>query len=111
MWNSFILFCICSPWFAGGCGGRQEAENPRTLLGEDLTHEGVYGGGTAPDTPGAPDPSPAASTARGTGRLDGPATQDDCAAAAKHLVTLGVDLAIEDEADPEKKRRLSADRA
>jgi hypothetical protein len=94
----------------GGCPGPKEAENPRTLLGEDLSHDGVYGGGTAPDTPGsAADPPPAA--AAGTAEaLDGPATRDECAAAAAHLVTLGIDLAIAQESDPEKKRRLAADR-
>jgi len=80
------------------------------LLGEDLTHEGVYGGGSAPDTPGVATDEPPAAPSTGAPRLDAPAKRKDCAAAAEHLVALGIDLAIRDEADPAKKRQLSADR-
>jgi hypothetical protein len=70
----------------------------------------VYGGGSAPDTPGAaPETAPSASAKNG--RDPGaPATRADCEAAAKHLVTLGIDLAIREEGDPAKKAQLVDDR-
>jgi hypothetical protein len=94
-----------------GCTGPKEAENPRTLLGEDLTHEGVYGGGSSPDTPGAAprETSPAPEKAP-PGDRAGLATRAECEAAARHLVTLGIDLAIREEPDQEKKAQLSRDR-
>jgi hypothetical protein len=89
----------------------KEAENPRTLLGEDLSHEGVYGGGASPDTPGAsPGDDPPASgksDARDPGAL---ATRAECEAAAKHLVALGIELAIREETDEERKAQLARDR-
>jgi hypothetical protein len=91
-----------------GCAAR-EAENPRTLLGEDYRHNGVNGDGTAADPPGAADqePQPGRAAERNPNAL---ATRAECAAAADHLVTLGVDLAIREEADPDTRQRLIADR-
>jgi hypothetical protein len=103
---SLYLVPFCAAIGLLACGGPKEAENPRTLLGDDLTHEGVYGGGTAPDTPGAEPDAPA--SARGE---DAAARREDCAAAAAHLVALGVDLAIREETDPGKKRQLAADKS
>ena len=40
-----------------------------------------------------------------------PASPEDCQAAARHLVELGIDLAIDEEKDPKKKQRLQAERA
>ena len=98
------------------CGGPKEAENPRDLLGSDLTHEGVYGGGSAPDQPGAapneaaaPSGSPNPANTRAPKR-NALARRADCELAARHLVTLGIDLAIREETDPGKKQRLIADR-
>jgi hypothetical protein len=93
------------------CTGPKEAENPRTLLGEDLTHQGVYGGGASPDTPGAAprESSPAPGKAAPPDQA-GLATHVDCETAARHLVTLGIDLAIREEPDQEKKAQLSRDR-
>lgn len=93
-----------------GCPGPKEAENPRTLLGEDLMHEGVYGGGSAPDTPGGAVDQPPNTGRPGTDSPDAAATRRECAAAASHLVALGIELAIREEADPAKKQQLSADR-
>jgi hypothetical protein len=108
---SLVFLLLLASLLVSGCGGPKEAENPRALLGEDLTHEGVYGGGTAPDTPGAapadPQPNPPKSGAPAPNAL---ATRADCEAAASHLVRLGIDLAISEETDPEKKQRLIADR-
>ena len=97
------------------CGGPKEAENPRELLGSDLNHEGVYGGGSAPDTPGAPSEAPSvpgAASARNTKapKRDALATRAECELAARHLVALGVDIAIREESDPETKQRMIADR-
>jgi hypothetical protein len=101
--------------FLAGCGGPKEAENPRELLGPELTHEGVYGGGSAPDRPGAAAAeSPSGSADKGTARAvkpDALATRADCESAARHLVALGIEIAIREETDPEKKQRLIDDRA
>ena len=93
------------------CGGPKDAENPRTLLGEDLNHHGVYGGGAAPDTPGAaPRETPPASAKAAPSKAAARATRADCEAAARHLVALGIELAIREEPDPEKKAQLARDR-
>jgi hypothetical protein len=98
-----------------GCGGPKEAENPRELLGPELTHEGVYGGGSSPDRPGAaPSDSPSGSPGTATSRAvkpDALATRADCESAARHLVALGIEIAIREETDPETKQRLIDDRA
>jgi hypothetical protein len=93
-----------------GCGGPKEAENPRELLGPDLTHEGVYGGSSSPDRPGAaPSDSADAGNAQAV-KPDALATRADCESAARHLVALGIEIAIREETDPEKKQRLIDDR-
>jgi hypothetical protein len=97
-----------------GCGGPKEAENPRELLGPDLTHEGVYGGSSAPDRPGAAPPdSPSGAADAGDAQAvkpDALATRADCESAARHLVALGIEIAIREETDPERKQRLIDDR-
>jgi len=80
----------------------KEAEDPKSILGNDLAHEGVYGGGEGPDSPrdvrSAGPPSEAL------------ASRADCEQAARHLVELGIDLAIREEQDPEKKQKLADDK-
>jgi hypothetical protein len=85
------------------CGPPKEADDPRDLLGEDLEHEGVSGAGTAPDTP--------RETAKPKGPAHTLASRADCESAARHLVELGVELAIREETDPERRKQLESQRA
>ena len=105
-----IIFWLGTVHLATGCGGPKEAENPRDLLGEDLNHGGVYGGGTAPDTPGAPPEEPEQAAKPGARKPGDPASSADCARAADHLVKLGIDLAIREETDQGKKQQMLQDR-
>jgi len=84
----------------------KEAEDPRSILGDDLEHHDVSGGGKAPDSPRQP-PQPKRAPAPGI-KL---ATAAECEAAARHMVELGVELAIREETDPTKKKQLEAQRA
>lgn len=81
-----------------GCGKR-EAADPRDVLGDEMTYGGVDGRTGEPTAPG-----------KGKSGSDEPADTDECEAAAEHLVALGIDLAIQQEQDPQKKQQLQADR-
>lgn len=80
-----------------GCPGQREAADPRDLLGEDLSHQGVSG-------------------VEGTGRHDGVdpesdpleelATRDECRQAHQHLARLGQAEAAAQEPDPAKAAKL-----
>jgi hypothetical protein len=85
---------------AWGCGQKQ-AQDPRSVLGEHMSHGGVDGrtGQPVKQQTGGPRES------------TDPASPEECQAAARHLVELGVDLAILEEKDPQKKQRLQAERA
>jgi hypothetical protein len=111
-----------------GCGAPKEAEDPKSIIGEDLTHEGVYGGATGQDSPrdleleqegSAPKSQPSDRSAadkekaartpnQRSGHSD--ATEPECRAAASHLIDVGLDLAITEERDLEKKKRLLAEK-
>ena len=81
----------------------KEAEDPRSILGEDLDYQGASGSGKAPDRPRqSPPPRPSGTKL---------ATAAECEAAARHVVELGVELAIREETDPAKKKQLEAQRA
>ena len=85
---------------AWGCGQKQ-AQDPRDVLGEHMTHGGVDG------RTGQPVAQQVGQAPDGTD----PAGPDECQAAARHLVELGIDLAIQEERDPKKKASLQAQRA
>jgi len=87
-----------------GCPAK-EAEDPRSILGEDLDNQGASASGKAPDSP--PQQKPQQPRPAGT-KL---ATAAECEAAARHMVALGVELAIREETDPAKKKQLEAQRA
>ena len=86
--------------FAWGCGQKQ-AQDPRDVLGEHMTHGGVDGRTGQAMKPQSGEPRESTE----------PASPDECQAAARHLVELGVDLAIQEEKDPQKKHRLQVERA
>lgn len=96
---SLASVAFLTPIAAAGCGGPKEAQDPRAILGDDLEHGGVSGGATTPDRRPAE-----------TRRDELPASRAECEAAARHLVELGIALAIRDESDPERRRQLESDR-
>jgi hypothetical protein len=80
--------------------GRKQAADPRDVLGEEMRYRGVDGRtGTPAAAPVAEDPD--------AGK---PADAEECRSAADHLVALGVDLAIQEERDPQQKQKLAAQR-
>lgn len=83
-----------------GCGQKQ-AQDPQDVLGEHMTHGGVDGRTG----------QPVKLQTGGANESTDPASPEECQAAARHLVELGVDLAIQEEKDPQKKQRLQAERA
>jgi hypothetical protein len=96
---------------AGGCVGAKEAEDPKDILGEELEKDGVYGGGTAPDSPRDHSADPGSPARPATAANDVPATRAECETAARHLVELGIDLAIAEEPDAAKKKKLAAEKS
>lgn len=92
---------------AAGCvGGPKEAADPRQILGEDADQGGVEStGGSSPK----PDPRTPPS-ARKRPAPEVPATRADCERATRHVETLGIDLAINTETDPARKKKMADER-
>jgi len=80
--------------------GQKQATDPRQVLGEHMQHGGVDG------RSGQPTAARRAADERGAE----PADEGECRDAAEHLVRLGIELAIQQEQDPEQKQRLAAER-
>jgi hypothetical protein len=87
--------------FVVACAAK-EAEDPRSILGDDLEHRGASGSGKTPDSPRQAPKTPPKGM-----RL---ASAAECEAAARHVVELGVELAIREETDPAKKKQLESQR-
>jgi len=82
--------------------GKQQATDPRAVLGKEMQHGGVDGRTGEPVV---------ASPARGDRDLDEPASPDECREAAEHLVQFGVEASIREETDPAMKQKLEAELA
>jgi len=81
--------------------GRKEAADPRDVLGQDMNYGGVDGrsGEVRPSSAsGASDEGNEAADA------------DHCREGAEHLVELGIELAIQEETDPNAKAKLMNER-
>ncbi len=91
-----------------GCvGGPKEAADPRQILGEDMSQGGVESSGAAspkpdPRTPPNAQHKPVPEVA---------ATQKECEQATRHVEELGIDLAINAETDPAKKKQMADSKA
>jgi hypothetical protein len=104
---NFLASCALLAGLAG-CPAK-EAEDPRSILGEDLDYQGASASGKAPESPRKPDSPRQPPPPRPSGTKL--ATPAECEAAARHMVELGVELAIREETDPAKKKQLEAQRA
>ncbi len=91
-----------------GCvGGPKEATDPQKIIGKDLDQGGVESSGTS-----SPKPDPqAVPNARKAPPPEVAATRDDCERASRHVEELGIDLAINAETDPEKKKQMADTKA
>jgi hypothetical protein len=91
-----------------GCvGGPKEAADPHQILGEDADQGGV-------ESTGETSPKPDARPAPNAQQKPAPevvATRADCEAATRHVEELGIDLAINTETDPAKKKKMVDERA
>ncbi|HEY6725834.1 MAG TPA: hypothetical protein VI197_17490 [Polyangiaceae bacterium] len=86
---------------ASGCG-KQQAADPRAVLGKEMQHGGVDGRTGEPVV---------ASPAHGDRDLDAPASPEECSEAAGHLVQFGIEASIREETDPAMKQKLEAELA
>jgi hypothetical protein len=83
----------------------KEARDPADIIAEDPSFlEPRYSELEAEETASA-SPTPAGAPG------EPPATYEDCKRAVTHLEALGIDLAIAEESDPDRKRSLEADKA
>jgi hypothetical protein len=82
--------------------GKQQAADPRAVLGKEMQHGGVDGRTGEPVV---------SSPARGDRDLDAPASPDECREAADHLVQFGIEASIREEPDPAVKQKLQAELA
>ena len=98
MLRPFVLVAVFA---ALGCG-RQQAEDPRTVLGKEMQHGGVDGRTGVPVVKTPPG---------GDRDLDEPASPDECQEAADHLVEFGIQASIREEPDPAMKKKLEAELA
>lgn len=92
---------------AAGCvGGPKEAADPHQILGDDLAPGGVESTGAS-----SPRPDPTAPpNAAHKPPPEPPATREECRRAARHVEEVGIDLAIDAETDPAKKKKMAADK-
>jgi hypothetical protein len=86
---------------AAACG-REQATDPRAVLGNEMQHGGVDGRTGQPVA--APPPTDDED-------LDEPASPEECREAAEHLVEFGIEASIREETDPVAKQKLEAERA
>jgi hypothetical protein len=87
-------------FLALGACGKQEAADPKDVLGDDMNYGGVNG--RTGDTV-----APKAATGPDAARAAEP---DECKAAADHLVDFAIERAIQEETDPAAKQRLETER-
>lgn len=97
-----LFFCLCG---AGCIGGPKEAADPNQILQGELGPAGSSG------NPEPVAPAPPGATQAGAPSNDPPATRGECAAAARHVEQLGIDIAIDSERDPQKREQMRAKRA
>ncbi len=101
-WKLLGFLLIPGLWH---CGGPAQAEDPRSILGEWGSHEGVEG------TQGGEGSGDAVTTKGGT---QAPpvklATAEQCSAAARRVEDLALKAVVDEEKDPAEKQKLEARR-
>lgn len=107
-----VVFACAVGVALAGCVAEKEAMDPRDILGDEMSW-GASGGEPQPvereDSPGGQ--RKAGSTKSQTATAgDVPASVEQCAAVARHILKLGFEQAISEQEGPQARERLRAER-